>query len=109
MTDNIDKALDKIADLGKENFRCPRCGGYIPNDENPGAYPGALSRCTRGDEDPIYVCSACGTDEAMMQFTTGQCQIPAEWPVTRQFDMPNPEDIAEAFETAQKKLPPELQ
>lgn len=43
--------------------KCPRCGGYIPNDVTPGEYPGALSRWDNRTE----VCSACGTEEAMMQ------------------------------------------
>lgn len=43
---------------------CPRCGGYIPNNEEPGKYPGALSRWDNSTE----ICSACGTDEAMKQF-----------------------------------------
>ena len=40
---------------------CPRCGNYIPNDLQPGAYPGALSRTNNITE----ICSACGLDEAM--------------------------------------------
>lgn len=40
---------------------CPRCGGYIPNADNPGAYPGALSRVDSRTE----ICSNCGIDEAM--------------------------------------------
>jgi len=47
---------------------CPRCGGGIPNDQQRGQYQGALSRWTRGEHDtPVYVCSACGQDEAMIQ------------------------------------------
>ena len=44
---------------------CPRCGGAIPNNEHPGAYPGALSRWDNATE----VCSACGDAEAMLQFS----------------------------------------
>lgn len=50
---------------------CPRCRGYIPNNQQPGAYPGALSRRTRATESPpkysppIYVCSPCGLEEAL--------------------------------------------
>lgn len=59
---------------------CPRCGHFIPTDENPGAYPGALSRTDNYTE----VCSACGSREAMEQWRmnlgdeklTGE---PAEW------------------------------
>jgi DNA-directed RNA polymerase subunit RPC12/RpoP len=52
--------LDKWLD---EN-QCPRCGHYIPNDLHPGAYPGALSRY----DNATYVCSDCGTEEAMIQW-----------------------------------------
>lgn len=40
---------------------CPRCDGYIPNNDTPGAYPGALSRADNKTE----VCSQCGYDEAL--------------------------------------------
>ena len=40
---------------------CPICDGAIPNNETPGAYPGALSRFDNETE----VCSACGSAEAM--------------------------------------------
>ena len=40
---------------------CPRCGGFIPNDVQPGAYPGALSRTDNKTE----ICSECGTLEAV--------------------------------------------
>ena len=47
-----------------ENHVCPRCGGGVPNDSTPGAYPGALSRFDNETE----ICSACGTEEAMILF-----------------------------------------
>jgi len=40
---------------------CPTCGGYIPNNHTPGAYPGALSR----KDNQTEICSACGTAEAL--------------------------------------------
>jgi len=40
---------------------CPICDGAIPNNETPGAYPGALSRFDNETE----VCSACGSAEAL--------------------------------------------
>lgn len=46
---------------------CPRCGHYIPNDENPGAYSGAISRV----DNRTQVCSPCGTREALFQFFEG--------------------------------------
>ena len=43
---------------------CPRCFGFIPNNENPGAYMGAISR----RDNKTEICSACGTNEAMEDF-----------------------------------------
>lgn len=39
---------------------CPRCQNYIPNNETPGAYMGALSRVDNKTE----ICSPCGEEEA---------------------------------------------
>ena len=48
---------------------CFRCGGAVPNEDNPGAYPGALSRY----DDATYICSECGGLEALFQwFNKGQ-------------------------------------
>ena len=43
---------------------CPRCGGGIPSDEKRGQYPGALSRL----DNETWICSECGTDEAMFNW-----------------------------------------
>ena len=43
---------------------CPRCAGPVPNEMHKGQYPGALSRL----DNETYVCSSCGSDEAMYQF-----------------------------------------
>jgi RNA polymerase subunit RPABC4/transcription elongation factor Spt4 len=43
---------------------CPTCHGHIPNNDTPGAYPGALSRVDNKTE----VCSACGVKEAIQAF-----------------------------------------
>lgn len=43
---------------------CPKCSGYIPNNENPGAYSGAISR----RDNKTEICSACGTQEALEDF-----------------------------------------
>lgn len=51
---------------------CPRCGGGIPNDERPGAYPGALSRY----DDTTEICSACGSDEAWFNFMNPGAPLP---------------------------------
>jgi hypothetical protein len=49
---------------------CPRCGGGVPNDETPGAYPGAISRWDNKTE----ICSQCGSDEAMIQMMASMAQ-----------------------------------
>lgn len=41
---------------------CPRCAGPVPNAATPGEYPGALSRY----DNETYICSGCGSSEAMM-------------------------------------------
>lgn len=58
---------------------CPRCGGAIPSEENPGAYPGATSRLDNETE----ICSKCGTAEAMFNFTRpGEPLPPLDQPVS---------------------------
>jgi hypothetical protein len=47
-----------------EEFKCPSCDGFIPNNETPGAYSGAISRKDNSTE----ICSACGTKEALADF-----------------------------------------
>jgi len=73
---------------------CPRCGTdrYRPyaSERNPdsdyvapGFAPPALSRLTRGENaNPrLYVCSACGQDEAMRDFNDLPPIPPDEWPL----------------------------
>lgn len=49
----------------QEQFReCPRCSHFIPNDDTPGAYPGAISRLDNKTE----ICSSCGVEEALLQY-----------------------------------------
>lgn len=43
---------------------CPRCEGWIPNNEKPGAYPGAISRLDNKTE----ICSQCGSEEAVLDW-----------------------------------------
>lgn len=43
---------------------CPRCEGFIPNNDTPGAYPGAISRLDNKTE----ICSECGTIEAILDW-----------------------------------------
>jgi len=55
---------------------CPRCGGWIPNNATPGAYPGAVSRTDNQTE----VCSECGQKEAMEDFFDSEgCLSQQEW------------------------------
>jgi len=44
--------------------RCPICKGWIPNNDTPGAYPGALSR----RDNKTEICSECGQMEAFEDF-----------------------------------------
>lgn len=44
---------------------CPSCNvNYIPNNESPGMYPGALSR----KDNKTEICSECGVLEALEDF-----------------------------------------
>lgn len=49
-------------------FKCPTCDGFIPNNETPGAYSGAISR----RDNKTEICSACGVDEALADFAKAQ-------------------------------------
>ena len=51
----------------KEQFRCPRCSGYIPNNVDIGAYCGAISRLDNTTE----ICSSCGQEEALEDYFEG--------------------------------------
>lgn len=63
----FDGYREVVAGPNVGKFQCPRCGGPIPNAEHVGEYPGAISRWDNDTE----VCSQCGQDEAMAQFTVG--------------------------------------
>lgn len=57
---------------------CPRCNdNFIPCNEKPGEYPGAISRADNKTE----ICSDCGTEEALEQYGSGHCAPVADWPV----------------------------
>jgi predicted RNA-binding Zn-ribbon protein involved in translation (DUF1610 family) len=43
---------------------CPTCGGWIPNNDTPGAYRGALSR----RDNKTEICSDCGLKEALEDY-----------------------------------------
>lgn len=51
---------------------CPRCGSGVPDDTHPGQYPGALSRL----DNKTYICSQCGQEEVMWQFTDSGKPLP---------------------------------
>lgn len=69
----MDKAIDAV---------CPRCGGAVPDEENVGKHPGAMSRVA-----DVEICSLCGEDEALAAlFTEGAFSglVPQdEWPISR--------------------------
>ena len=56
---------------------CPRCIGFIPNNDTPGAYVGAISRVDNKTE----ICSECGIEEAMNAFTANPLPDKNAWPV----------------------------
>lgn len=66
---------------------CPRCElhEFTPYGQEfkPGdPYPPALSRLSREENDvPLWICSECGQDEAMLEFLGPGAQPPSEWPV----------------------------
>ena len=41
--------------------KCPICGHYIPNDNNPGEHPGSISRVDNVTE----ICNQCGFNQAV--------------------------------------------
>ena len=58
---------------------CPRCN-HNPLREK--VVENALSRTTRGeDDDPVYVCSNCGVDEAIEEHFVGVATPQRDWPV----------------------------
>lgn len=68
----MEEQLMKIPDI------CPRCAtNWIPCNEHPGEYPGAISRADNETE----ICSACGNDEAMQDYTQGGCTPVKYWPL----------------------------
>lgn len=63
---------------------CPRCkDNWIPCNERPGEYPGAISRADNKTE----ICSACGEDEALKDYFDGGCESVEEWAVERKYSV----------------------
>ena len=76
-------SVDRILHYGKNSYegwkaeshpKCPICFGYIPNNQTPGRYPGALARYDNKTE----ICSECGSAEAMAGMF-GTPEIIEEW------------------------------
>ena len=64
-------------------FICPRCEGLIPCNDKWGEYPGAISRLTRGEDDEsLEICSDCGTDEALQDFSGVGITPAIQYPIT---------------------------
>lgn len=57
-----DSVVNAAVHAGVLRHVCPRCGGGVPNDDDPGKYPGATSR----KDNETEVCSRCGTEEALL-------------------------------------------
>ena len=62
-------------DLSRVPKTCPRCGDWIPNNDTPGAYPGAISRVDNKTE----ICSYCGGEEATQQLFNGAPLPMSKW------------------------------
>ena len=62
------------------SLRCPRCERLTMR---PNLHENALSRTTRGvDDEAVYVCSPCGTDEGLQDYFEEGATPQSEWPVT---------------------------
>src|SRR5438046_1753596 len=78
-------SIDQFYEGKTEYVPCPRCAAEIL-EVGPtvnGYLRGALSRATRDDgAAPVFVCSRCGSREAVRQFCLKPPIIPlTEWPV----------------------------
>ncbi len=61
------------------SLRCPRCNRLTMR---PNKIENALSRTTRGvDDEAVYVCSPCGTDEGLQDYFEEGATPQSEWPV----------------------------
>ena len=61
------------------SLRCPRCERLTMR---PNLHENALSRTTRGvDDEAVYVCSPCGTDEGLQDYFDEGATPQSEWPV----------------------------
>ena len=61
------------------SLRCPRCERLTMR---PNLHENALSRTTRGvDDEAVYICSPCGTDEGLQDYFEEGATPQSEWPV----------------------------
>jgi len=56
----------------RDPWTCPRCGRTVTD------YPG---RSRTDNQSPV--CSACDTDESLLDYADKRLPEPSEWPVTR--------------------------
>ena len=58
---------------------CPRCERF---SMRPNKVENALSRTTRGvNDEAVYVCSPCGTDEVLQDYFEKGATPQSQWPV----------------------------
>jgi hypothetical protein len=71
----MDDALTETLDQPRW---CPRCGTkfFAPDSDR-----GALSRATRDEGAPVYVCADCGDREALAE-AGGKVVSISEWPIS---------------------------
>lgn len=63
----------------RQSLRCPRCDRDTMRAKK---VENALSRTTRGvDDEAVYVCSPCGTDEGLQDYFEEGATPQSEWPV----------------------------
>lgn len=76
MTD--EKAIEKMLYDQQQGWPlCPRCGERMPDKLTHGA----LSRHAKG----VYICEACGTDEALRDWT-GNVKPLSDWVLVRVYN-----------------------
>lgn len=63
----------------RQSLRCPRCDRDTMRAKK---VENALSRTTRGvDDEAVYVCSPCGTDEGLQDYFEEEVTPQSEWPI----------------------------
>ena len=63
----------------RQSLRCPRCDRDTMRAKK---VENALSRTTRGvNDEAVYVCSPCGTDEGMQDYFAFGDTPKSEWPL----------------------------